>query len=35
LGDDTLEWDDERTSRAAIVEALGRAGFREVELAAG
>lgn len=32
LGDVTLGWDEERTSRDAIVDALGKAGFREVEL---
>jgi copper chaperone CopZ len=29
LGDVTLAWDEERTSRAAIVAALARAGFHE------
>jgi copper chaperone CopZ len=29
LGEVTLAWDDERTSRDAIVSALSRAGFRE------
>jgi copper chaperone CopZ len=29
MGDVTLAWDEERTSREAILEALGRAGFRE------
>ncbi len=29
MGDVTLSWDDERTSREAILEAMGRAGFRE------
>jgi cation transport ATPase len=33
LGDVTLEWDERRTSRDAILDALRRAGFREVELA--
>jgi hypothetical protein len=33
LGDVMLAWDDERTSRDAIVAALARAGFRETELA--
>jgi copper chaperone CopZ len=33
MGQVSLTWDDERTSRAALVEALARAGFRE--LAAG
>jgi copper chaperone CopZ len=31
LGEVTLEWDEERTSRDSIVAALGRAGFREAE----
>jgi hypothetical protein len=35
IGDVTLEWDEDRTSRESILEALGRAGFREVDLAAG
>jgi copper chaperone CopZ len=30
VGDVTLEWDEERTSRDALLEALWRAGFREV-----
>ena len=30
MGDVTLSWDDERTSREAILEAMGRAGFREL-----
>jgi copper chaperone CopZ len=30
VGDVTLAWDDERTSREAIVRALARAGFHEV-----
>jgi copper chaperone CopZ len=29
VGDVTLAWDDERTSRAAILAALARAGFHE------
>lgn len=33
LGDVTLEWDEQRTSRDAIVDALRKAGFRELELA--
>jgi copper chaperone CopZ len=33
LGDVTFEWDEDRTTREAILEALGKAGFREVELA--
>jgi copper chaperone CopZ len=30
IGQVTLVWDDERTSREALVDALARAGFREV-----
>jgi copper chaperone CopZ len=30
-GDVTLAWDDERTSRGALLSALARAGFREAE----
>lgn len=30
VGQVTLSWDDERTSRAAIVGLLERSGFREV-----
>jgi copper chaperone CopZ len=30
MGQVTLSWDDERTRRQALVEALARAGFREV-----
>ena len=29
MGEVTLSWDDERTSRENLVAALGRAGFRE------
>jgi copper chaperone CopZ len=29
MGQVTLSWDDERTSRAALLEAMARAGFRE------
>jgi copper chaperone CopZ len=29
LGDVTLAWDEERTSRIEILAALGRAGFHE------
>jgi copper chaperone CopZ len=29
VGDVTLTWDDKRTSRAAILAALARSGFRE------
>lgn len=31
IGEVRLAWDDERTDRDAIVAALARAGFREVE----
>ena len=31
LGEVTLEWDDERTGRDALVERLARAGFRLAE----
>jgi copper chaperone CopZ len=30
MGVVTLAWDDERTSRDALLEAMARAGFREV-----
>jgi hypothetical protein len=30
MGQVTLAWDDELTSREALVDALARAGFREV-----
>ena len=30
MGQVTLSWDDERTSRDALVEAMARAGFREL-----
>jgi cation transport ATPase len=33
MGDVMLAWDEERTSRAAILEALSRAGFREATAA--
>jgi copper chaperone CopZ len=29
VGDVTLAWDDNRTSRDAILDAMARAGFRE------
>jgi copper chaperone CopZ len=29
MGQVTLSWDDERTSRAALLEAMARAGFRK------
>jgi copper chaperone CopZ len=31
MGEVKLEWDDERTSRDALLTALARGGFREVE----
>ena len=31
MGQVQLEWDDERTDRDAILTALSRAGFRELE----
>jgi copper chaperone CopZ len=31
LGEVTLTWDDERTSRDALVEAMAKAGFRALE----
>ena len=30
MGQVTLAWDDERTSREALLEAMAQAGFREV-----
>ena len=30
MGQVVLSWDDERTSREALVEALSRGGFREL-----
>lgn len=30
LGEVTLAWDEERTSRVALVDALAKAGFREL-----
>ena len=29
MGQVTLVWDDERTSRAALLEAMAKSGFRE------
>jgi copper chaperone CopZ len=31
LGEVTLTWDDDRTSRDALVDAMARAGFRTLE----
>ena len=33
MGQVMLTWDDERTSREAILEAMARGGFRELEVA--
>ena len=33
MGQVTLAWDDERTSRSAILEAMARGGFRELAAA--
>jgi copper chaperone CopZ len=30
MGELTLAWDDERTGRDALLDALGKAGFREL-----
>jgi copper chaperone CopZ len=30
IGQVMLQWDDEKTSRAALLEALSRGGFREI-----
>ena len=31
MGQVTISWDDERTSRDALVDAMARGGFRELE----
>ena len=31
MGRVTLTWDDERTTREALLEAMARGGFRELE----
>lgn len=31
MGQVTMSWDDERTSRNALLEAMARGGFRELE----
>lgn len=31
MGQVVLSWDDEKTSREALVDALAKAGFRELE----
>ena len=33
VGEVTLVWDDERTSRDALLQAMARAGFRELSTA--
>jgi len=33
MGQVVLEWDDERTSREALLEAMAQAGFRETAAA--
>jgi copper chaperone CopZ len=33
VGEVTLAWDDERTSRESLLEAMARAGFRELPAA--
>jgi copper chaperone CopZ len=33
LGEVSLTWDDERTSREALLDAMARGGFRVLELA--
>lgn len=33
MGQVTMTWDDERTSRDALLEAMARGGFRELEVA--
>lgn len=33
MGQVLLSWDDEKTSREALLEALAKAGFRETQLA--
>jgi copper chaperone CopZ len=30
MGEVTLRWDEERTTREALLEAMGRGGFREL-----
>lgn len=31
MGQVTLTWDDDKTTRAALLEAMARGGFRELE----
>jgi len=33
MGEVTMSWDDERTSRTALLDAMSRGGFRELETA--
>jgi copper chaperone CopZ len=33
MGEVTMRWDDERTSRSALLDAMARGGFREPETA--
>ena len=33
MGQVMLSWDDEKTSRAALLDAMSKAGFREVAVA--
>jgi copper chaperone CopZ len=33
MGEVTMSWDDERTSRNALLDAMARGGFRELETA--
>jgi len=35
MGEVTLVWDDERTSREALLEAMAKAGFRELAASVG
>jgi hypothetical protein len=32
MGQVTLQWDDEKTSREALVAAMAKSGFRELEI---
>ena len=32
MGEVSVTWDDERTSRRALLEAMARGGFRELEV---
>jgi copper chaperone CopZ len=33
MGEVTMSWDNERTSRSALLDAMARGGFRELETA--